>query len=39
MNISEKVRKDIPLTEKVIYFDNAATSLTPAPVVEAVTKY
>jgi cysteine desulfurase/selenocysteine lyase len=39
MNIFEKVRKDIPLTEKVVYFDNAATSLTPVPVVEAVTKY
>ncbi len=34
-----EVREDIPLTEKVIYFDNAATSLTPVPVVEALTKY
>ncbi len=38
MNI-EEVRKDIPLTKTVVYFDNAATSLTPVPVVEAVRQY
>lgn len=39
MKVPHGVRADIPLTEKVAYFDNAATSLTPAPVLEAVTKY
>lgn len=39
MNVPEEVRKDIPLTEKVVYFDNAATSLTPIPVVKAVRDY
>ena len=39
MNVPHGVRKDIPLTEKVAYFDNAATCLTPAPVIEAVSEY
>ncbi|WP_457742712.1 cysteine desulfurase [Thermococcus sp.] len=39
MRIPEDVRKDIPLTEEVIYFDNTATSLTPKPVVEAMDEY
>jgi len=39
MKIPDEVRKDIPLTEKLIYFDNAATSLTPIPVVEAIAEY
>ncbi|RKX46933.1 MAG: cysteine desulfurase, partial [Thermotogae bacterium] len=39
MKIPEDVRKDIPLTQEVIYFDNTATSLTPKPVVEAMDKY
>ncbi|NJE09762.1 aminotransferase class V-fold PLP-dependent enzyme [Thermococcus sp. MAR1] len=39
MRIPEDVRKDIPLTGEVIYFDNTATSLTPRPVVEAMDEY
>jgi len=39
MRIPEDVRKDVPLTERVIYFDNTATSLTPRPVVEAMDEY
>lgn len=39
MRIPEDVRKDIPLTQEVIYFDNTATSLTPIPVVEAMNEY
>lgn len=35
----EEVRKDFPLLNKIIYFDSAATSLTPIPVIEAVTEY
>lgn len=35
-----KVRSDFPLLLKgIIYFDNAATSLTPRQVVEAMTNY
>ncbi|WP_258082999.1 cysteine desulfurase [Thermococcus thermotolerans] len=39
MRIPEDVRKDIPLTSEVIYFDNTATSLTPKPVIEAMDEY
>ncbi len=39
MKIPEDVRKDIPLTQEVIYFDNTATSLTPKPVVETMDEY
>lgn len=39
MRVPDEVRADIPLTSKVVYFDNAATSLTPRHVVEAVTRY
>jgi cysteine desulfurase/selenocysteine lyase len=39
MRIPEDVRADIPLTSKVIYFDNAATCLTPIPVIEAMNEY
>jgi len=39
MRVPEDVRKDIPLTGEVVYFDNAATSLTPKPVVEAMDEY
>ena len=39
MRIPEDIRKDIPLTSEVIYFDNTATSLTPKPVVEAMDEY
>ncbi|MHC1600820.1 MAG: aminotransferase class V-fold PLP-dependent enzyme [Candidatus Nezhaarchaeales archaeon] len=35
-----RVRSDFPLLSKgIIYFDNAATSLTPKQVVEAMTSY
>ncbi|WP_297421180.1 cysteine desulfurase [Thermococcus sp.] len=39
MKIPDDVRKDIPLTIEVIYFDNTATSLTPKPVIEAMDDY
>lgn len=39
MKIPDDVRKDIPLTSEVIYFDNTATSLTPKPVIEAMDEY
>ncbi|AIF68691.1 cysteine desulfurase [Palaeococcus pacificus DY20341] len=39
MKIPEDIRKDIPLTQEVIYFDNTATSLTPIPVIEAMDEY
>jgi len=39
MKIPEDIRRDIPLTEEIIYFDNTATSLTPRPVVEAMDEY
>ncbi|MDV3103729.1 cysteine desulfurase [Thermococcus waiotapuensis] len=39
MKIPDDVRKDIPLTSEVIYFDSTATSLTPKPVVEAMEEY
>jgi len=39
MIIPDDVRKDIPITSKIIYFDNAATSLTPKPVIDAMIEY
>ncbi len=36
---TERIRKDFPLVNKIIYFDSAATSLTPLPVIAAVTAY
>ncbi len=39
MKIPDDIRKDIPLTSEVIYFDNTATSLTPKPVIEAIDEY
>lgn len=39
MKVPHDVRADIPLTEKVIYFDSAATSLMPSPVMKAITAY
>ena len=39
MKIPDDIRKDIPLTREVIYFDNTATSLTPKPVIEAMDEY
>ncbi len=35
----QKIRKDFPLLEDVIYLDSASTSLTPEPVLEAVQDY
>ena len=32
----QKIRKDFPLLKDVIYLDSASTSLTPEPVLEAV---
>ncbi len=39
MKVPDDVRKDIPLTQEVIYFDNTATSLTPKLVIEAMDEY
>ncbi|GAB6101250.1 cysteine desulfurase [Thermococcus atlanticus] len=39
MKIPDDLRRDIPLTGEVIYFDNTATSLTPRPVIEAMDEY
>jgi len=33
------IRKDFPILDHVIYLDNAATSQTPRPVVEAMNEY
>ena len=38
MNLQE-IRSDFPILKDVIYLDNAATSLTPEPVLEAVLGY
>ena len=39
MKVPDDIRKDIPLTNEVIYFDNTATSLTPKPVIDAMDEY
>jgi cysteine desulfurase/selenocysteine lyase len=39
MRLPYDVRADIPLTSQLIYFDNAATCLTPKPVVDAIDEY
>ncbi len=33
------IRGDFPLTDEVIYLDNASTSLSPSPVIEAMVEY
>jgi len=38
MNI-DRIRQEIPLTEEVIYLDNASTSLSPQPVIDAMVEY
>ena len=35
----EGIRRDIPLTDEVIYLDNASTSLSPQPVIDAMVEY
>lgn len=35
----EHLRSDFPIVEDLIYLDSAATSLTPEPVLDAVTDY
>lgn len=35
----QTIRDDIPLTQELIYFDNASTSLIPAPVLQAMHDY
>jgi len=35
----EKIREDFPILKKIIYFDNAATSLTPKQVLAAMDEY
>jgi len=36
---SEKIRKDFPILQKCVYLDNAATSLTPEPVLAKTNEY
>ena len=36
---AEKVRRDFPLLSELIYFDNAATSFSPEPVVQAAVEF
>lgn len=39
-NLVEEVRSDIPFLEtKIVYLDNAATTPTPKPVIEAMEEY
>ncbi len=38
MNI-DRIRQEIPLTREVIYLDNASTSLSPQPVIDAMVEY
>lgn len=33
------IRKDFPLVSEVIYFDNAATSLSPEPVIQSLVEF
>jgi cysteine desulfurase/selenocysteine lyase len=33
------IRKDFPVLDQVVYLDNASTSQTPKPVVEAINEY
>ena len=33
------IRKDFPVLDRVVYLDNAATSQTPKPTVEAINEY
>jgi len=35
----ERIRVDFPILKHIIYMDSAATSLTPEPVLEAVSRY
>lgn len=37
--MNDKLRADFPLLQEVIYLDNAATSLTPEPVLKAMLGY
>ena len=37
--MNNKIRADFPILKDIIYMDNAATSLTPEPVLEAVLSY
>lgn len=37
--MNERLRADFPILKDIIYMDNAATSLTPEPVLEAVLSY
>ena len=36
---AEKIRRDFPILSDLIYFDNAATSFSPEPVVQAVVDF
>lgn len=37
--MNDKLRADFPILRDIIYMDSGATSLTPEPVVEAVSRY
>lgn len=36
---ASEIRKDFPLLKDIIYFDSAATSLSPEPVIHAMNEY
>ncbi len=36
---TDRIRQEIPLTQEVIYLDNASTSLSPQPVIDAMLEY
>jgi cysteine desulfurase/selenocysteine lyase len=37
--MNEQIRSDFPIVKNIIYMDSAATSLTPEPVLEAISHY
>ncbi len=36
---AEKIREDFPILKNITYLDSASTSLTPKPVIEAISDY
>src|SRR5208337_3490510 len=35
----QEIRKDFPLVSEIVYFDNAATSLSPEPVIQSLVEF
>ena len=35
----QEIRRDFPLVSEIVYFDNAATSLSPEPVVQSLVEF